>query len=77
MKIKCRKWNAAFVVSPCCYGRINAIDLPRSRLFKGKIDSQESLLLGHAADITPWDEESAKTGKQCMNLGSGLFHIPK
>jgi len=51
--------------------------LPRSKLFKGKIDSQESLLLGHAADITPWDEESAKTGKQCMNLGSGLFHIPK
>ena len=51
------------------------IDLPRSNLFKSKIDSQESLLLGHAADITPWDEESAKTGKQCMNLGPDFLSM--
>ena len=28
----------------------------------------DELLLAHAADITPWDKESASTGKICMNL---------
>ena len=48
-------------MSPCCYGRIsNSEDIPRSKLYKSVIDRQQSLLISHAADITPWDEQSAK-----------------
>ena len=40
------------------------------RVFFGKFEilKKKSLLLAHAADITPWDKESASTGKICMNL---------
>ena len=64
----CMRWSAAFCVSPCCYGRVSQLKLPRSGAFGGHVTAQQSLLLAHAADITPWDKESAQVGKQCMNL---------
>lgn len=59
----CLKWRAAFIVSPCCYGRVSDLVLPRSKEYQKRISSQESLLLAHAADITPLDESLTKTGK--------------
>jgi hypothetical protein len=59
----CLDKNAAFVVSPCCYGRVSDLVLPRSKEYQKKISAQESLLLAHAADITPLDEALTKTGK--------------
>lgn len=64
----CLKWNASFVVSPCCYGRVSDLKLPRSEAYRKIISSQESLLLAHAADITPLEEKLTKKGKECMNL---------
>ena len=64
----CMDFNASFAISPCCYGRVSKLDLPRSKTFSNFLSSQEALLLAHAADITPWDKESSKTGKECMNL---------
>jgi len=77
----CLEKNAAFIVSPCCYGRVSDLVLPRSKEYQKKISAQESLLLAHAADITPLDEALTKTGKgrkhllrtcficsECMNL---------
>jgi len=64
----CMDWSASFVVSPCCYGRVSQLNLPRSKSYSKYLNTQKSLLLAHAADITPWDKKSAEVGKKCMNL---------
>ena len=62
------EWSAAFIVSPCCYGRVSQLTLPRSKLLSNSLNAQQALLLAHAADITPWDKKSSEVGKTCMNL---------
>ncbi|XP_070553878.1 glutathione S-transferase C-terminal domain-containing protein-like [Ptychodera flava] len=73
---KCIACKAAFVSSPCCYGSVrntHVITYPRSKTFKQVLSEEEYILIGHAADQTPWQFESdtAKQGKRCMGLIDG------
>ncbi|XP_077984395.1 glutathione S-transferase C-terminal domain-containing protein-like [Glandiceps talaboti] len=70
---KCISCHAAFVSAPCCYGSIHSthvITYPRSPKFQQVLSEEEYVLLGHAADQTPWQFETpiARQGKKCMGL---------
>uniref|UniRef100_H2YWU1 Methyltransferase domain-containing protein n=1 Tax=Ciona savignyi TaxID=51511 RepID=H2YWU1_CIOSA len=71
---KCISNHASFVISPCCYGKIQntaTLTYPQSSMFKNSLISYEQLvLLGHGGDQTSWNFESEKSkqGKHCMGL---------
>uniref|UniRef100_F6TIA8 Methyltransferase domain-containing protein n=1 Tax=Ciona intestinalis TaxID=7719 RepID=F6TIA8_CIOIN len=71
---KCIDQKASFVISPCCYGKIqntNTLCYPQSEKFKShNVTYEQLVLLGHGGDQTSWnfDTEKAKQGKQCMGL---------
>ncbi|XP_078483887.1 glutathione S-transferase C-terminal domain-containing protein-like [Ciona intestinalis] len=71
---KCIDQKASFVISPCCYGKIqntNTLCYPQSEMFKShNVTYEQLVLLGHGGDQTSWnfDTEKAKQGKQCMGL---------
>ncbi|NXU58509.1 GSTCD protein, partial [Turnix velox] len=69
----CIKAQAAFVISPCCYGFIqNTVKFkyPRSHQFKGILSYKEHMILCRFADQTALQlpPERRLIGKQCMGL---------
>ncbi len=51
------------MVCPCCYGgvgNIEGVTYPRSQAFRTKVPHEDYLILSHAADMTSWDQNSAK-----------------
>jgi len=71
---KCFHSNASYVMSPCCYGKINKTDdisYPQSKNYQSnEISYDELKLLGQAGDQTCWDfnKQQAIEGKMCMGL---------
>jgi len=68
----CLDQQAAFVICPCCYGKIqdtHTVTYPSSDLFKqSNIQYQDCVTLGHAADQTQAATPQAQQGKACMAL---------
>ncbi|XP_064609415.1 LOW QUALITY PROTEIN: glutathione S-transferase C-terminal domain-containing protein-like [Liolophura sinensis] len=69
---KCLDNQAAFVVCPCCYGKVqntHNITYPRSDRFReAGLTAKEYIILGHAADQTEVGIELEEQGKHCSNL---------
>merc|ERR1712038_513963 len=68
----CIDKKAAFVICPCCYGKIqetHMLSYPRSNLYRKKqISYQDCVTLGHAADQTDFSLALSKQGKLCMQM---------
>ncbi|XP_065058716.1 glutathione S-transferase C-terminal domain-containing protein-like [Rhopilema esculentum] len=60
----CLEQRASYVVCPCCYGSIaavNSLSYPRSKLFQAAVDVTQYMVLTHTSDMTTWEEESEKS----------------